>query len=135
MALIDWSDEMSVGVKEIDAQHQKLVKLINELNEAMSEGKSKQVLGDILDELIEYTDTHFSTEENYMSEFDFDGLEEHKRAHAGFVKKVTDFQSKFEEGKLLLSVKVMNFLKDWLTDHIAGMDQKYSECFLEHGLS
>ncbi len=135
MALIEWSDEMSVGFDEIDAQHRKLVGLINELNEAMSEGKSKQVMGNIIDELIEYTDTHFSTEEKYMREFDFEGLGEHKRVHDSFVEKVKDFQAKFEDDKLLLSVEVMNFLKDWLTEHIAGLDQEYRDCFLEHGLN
>ncbi len=135
MALMEWSSDLSVSVDEIDEQHQKLVELVNELNEAMSEGKSKEALGDILSELIEYTDYHFQTEEDYMEEFDFAGYSQHKRAHDQFVEKVTDFQSEFKSGKLLLSVKIMNFLKDWVAEHIKGLDQKYTECFQEHGLS
>jgi hemerythrin len=55
MALITWSDEYQLGIKEIDAQHQKLVAMINTLHNAMKEGRGKDVIQPILNELLAYT--------------------------------------------------------------------------------
>ena len=66
MALIKWNDSFSVGVVEIDLQHQKLVALINDLNEAMLQARGKTVLTRILNELVSYTVVHFGTEEKYF---------------------------------------------------------------------
>ena len=68
MALIDWSESMSVGIPGIDEQHKKLVQMINELHEAMKARKAADVMGKILDELIRYTTTHFGFEEKLMQQ-------------------------------------------------------------------
>jgi len=55
MALMQWNDSLSVNVGMIDKQHQKLVGMINELNDAMRQGKGKDILGKTLNELVAYT--------------------------------------------------------------------------------
>ena len=69
MPLIQWDDSLRVNIAEIDAQHRKLVGMINELNEAMRMGKGKEILGKTVQGLIEYTQTHFQTEEKYFEKF------------------------------------------------------------------
>lgn len=135
MSLINWDDSFSVKVAEIDSQHQNLVKLINELNDAMKEGKGKDILGGIINQLITYTATHFKTEENYFARFKYEDSSHHIEEHQNFVTKVTEFKEGFENGKMALSLQVMTFLKEWLTKHIKGSDQKYSKCFNENGLT
>jgi len=135
MAFINWDDSFSVNVKEIDAQHKKLVNMLNELYDAMRQGKGKEILGKTISGLIEYTDVHFKTEEKYFDKFGYPETEQHKKEHSDFVQKVLDFKKDFESGKLTLTVKVMNFLKEWLQNHIKGSDKKYSAFFNEHGLS
>ena len=66
MALITWNDSFSVQIGEIDRQHQQLVKMVNELNEAMRQGQGKDILFSTLSGLIAYTTTHFGTEEKYL---------------------------------------------------------------------
>jgi hemerythrin len=134
MPIIVWNDTLSVQVAEIDRQHQKLVDMINGLHEAMLGGKSKDVLGTLVAELAGYATTHFGTEEAYFQKFGYPQAAAHKKEHAGFVKKVSDFQSDFAQGRLMLSMDVMNFLKDWLVNHIQGTDQKYSAFFHAQGL-
>ena len=134
MALINWNDSLSVDVKEIDLQHRKLIDMINELNDAMKTGKGKDVLRTIVNGLISYTGTHFKKEEQYFEKFGYPDTANHKKEHVAFVKKVTDFQDGFEKGNLPLSVEVMNFLSDWLKNHIKGTDKKYSKFFNEKGL-
>ncbi len=135
MSLITWDDSYSVKVKEIDLQHQKLIAIINELNAAMEAGKSNEILGTIIDELVDYTKYHFDTEEKYFNQINYPDSMAHEKEHNNFVKRVAEFQEEFSEGKALLSVELMMFLKKWLTEHIKGTDQKYSEFFNENGIS
>jgi hemerythrin len=134
MALIHWDSSFSVNVAEIDRQHQKLVQMINGLNDAMREGKGKDVLANVIDGLIGYTRTHFGTEEKYFDQFQYPDRDNHKKEHVEFVKKVSEFREKFEKGQIGLSIQVMNFLSDWLRNHIMGVDKKYGPFFNEKGL-
>ena len=135
MALIAWTDSLSVRVAEIDNQHRKLIDMLNELNEAMRQGKGRQVIGVILGEMVEYAGIHFQTEEKYFDKYEYPASAEHKKEHSDFVEKVSDFREKFAAEKLGLSIEVMSFLADWLQNHIKGSDQKYSGFFQSKGLS
>jgi hemerythrin len=134
MALIQWNDSLSVDVAEIDRQHQKLVLMINELSEAMKQGKGKDVLGKILNSLIGYTATHFQTEEKYFDLYRYPETAIHKKEHVAFVQNISDFKDGFEKGKLSVTIELMNFLSDWLIHHIKGTDKKYSTFFNAKGL-
>lgn len=134
MAFIHWNDSFSVNVKEIDQQHQKLISMINELHDAMSQGKGKDVMGKIVNGLFSYTATHFKTEEKYFDQFGYPETDSHKKEHIAFVQKVTHFKEGYEKGNVGLSIEVMFFLSDWLKDHIKITDMKYSTFFNEKGL-
>jgi hemerythrin len=129
VALLDWNDSYSVGVAKFDDQHKKLFGMINTLNDAMKVGKSKDALGVILKGLIEYTATHFTDEERMMAQHEFLQLQMHKNEHNKLVKQVVQLQADYNSGKALLSLEVMNFLRDWLNTHIMGTDKKYGVFF------
>ena len=93
------------------------------------------MISKIIDGLVRYTDTHFKQEEQYFDKLGYPGTANHKKEHADFVKKVSDFRDGFEEGKASLTIEVMNFLSDWLRYHIKGTDKKYSQFFNEKGIS
>jgi len=135
MAYVEWNDGMSVRVAIIDGQHQGLLRLINELHDAMTQGQGASVLGKIVDGLIEYTLNHFATEEHYFEASDYPDCVAHKREHQDFVTKVTDFRRGFEEGRLMLTLDVMSFLGDWLTDHILGSDASYAPFLGREGVA
>ncbi len=134
MPLIQWNESFSVNVVEIDKQHQKLVGMINDLYDAMHQGKGNDVLGKIIDGLISYAGTHFNTEERYFDQFGYSEANSHKREHSDFTAKVAEFNDGFKAGKLGLSIQVMNFLSDWLRNHIKGVDKKYGPFFNQKGL-
>lgn len=134
MALFEWKDTYSVNVAEIDKQHHMLVETLNELYEAMLTRKSKEILSGIIKSLVDYAGFHFSFEEKYMKTYNYAGYIDHKKEHDDFVVRVKDFQRQQVEGKLMLSMEIMNFLKDWLKTHILGTDKKYSSFFNEKGL-
>jgi len=134
MALLEWSDALKVNVAVIDRQHQRLVQMINDLNEAMKKGKGKDILGKILDEMVRYALTHFSTEETYFDRYQYPEAAPHKSEHAAFVNKVKQFKSDFDKNKVGLSIEILNFLSDWLVKHIQGTDKRYGPFFNQKGL-
>lgn len=128
MAFIEWHQSYSVGVPMFDAQHKRLFSLLNELNEAMSQGKGNAAMGKVLNDLVNYTKSHFSAEEAAMREKKYAGLASHKAEHERLAQKVLKFQQEFSQGKIGLSVTLLNFLREWLLDHIGGTDKEYSAC-------
>ena len=125
MALLAWKEDFSVKVRQFDDQHRKLIELVNKLHDAMRQGKGAQVLNDVLSSLAAYTQTHFSDEERVMLQNRYPGFSDHKRSHDQLVARVRDFQREVEAGNATVSLGLMNFLKDWLLQHIQGVDRKY----------
>mgnify|MGYP001626180519 CR=1 FL=1 len=125
MSFMEWSEKLVTGVKECDDQHKKLVSLINDLYDAMKQGKGKEVVDKALDELVKYASYHFTTEETLMTKYGYPELAAHKREHEYFKNKIKEFLDKKAKGEVTLSVEVMSFLKDWLIKHIMGTDKKY----------
>jgi hemerythrin len=134
MAIMTWSEALSVNIKEIDDQHKKLVDLINQLHAAMLKGEGKIVVGPILSELTAYTVYHFKTEEGYMERFAYPNTQAHRLEHQRFVKKVGEFKAAYDAGSIGLSNEVMHFLADWLKDHILVTDKKFGPFFNSKGL-
>jgi hemerythrin len=136
MTLMAWNDKMSVNIASIDEQHKKLVNMLNELYDGVQQGKTRETLGHVLDELIDYTAAHFKYEENLFATTNYPAKETHKSEHDNLTKQVLDVQAKYKAGVgASLSLEVMTFLKNWLTNHIMGTDKRYSEHMLAHGIT
>jgi|WetSurMetagenome_2_1015567.scaffolds.fasta_scaffold753918_1 hemerythrin len=125
MPVIQWNQNLSVGVPEIDKQHQRLIKLINDLHEAMLSGKGNDASLNIVRELIAYTKTHFNYEIGQLELVKYPDLINHKAAHAALIKKVEEFAEKVQKGQPGVAVQLSTFLGDWLKTHIMGTDRKY----------
>jgi hemerythrin-like metal-binding domain len=134
MSLITWKSEYSVGISEFDSQHKVLVDLINKLHDAMKAGEGKQVLAVILEELIDYTKVHFREEEKYFGLHKYPEAASHIMEHEKLTRQVLEFQKDYTEGKSSMSIDVMSFLKNWLINHIAGVDKKYTQFFIAKGI-
>jgi hemerythrin len=126
MAFMDWNNDLSVNINEIDEQHKKLLALINELHEAMKSGRGKEVTEKTLAGLIQYVGTHFTKEEDLMERYNYPGLLAHKGEHAKLTLQAKDIHQQFQQGKAVVNVELMNFLKSWLRNHILGTDKKYA---------
>ncbi|MDK9700764.1 MAG: bacteriohemerythrin [bacterium] len=135
MAIIQWSDRFSVKIQQIDNQHKKWVDIINRLHDAMVGGKGADVIGSVLLEVVNYGKMHLDYEEQLMAKYGYPDLAAHKFEHDVLKKKIADLHAKFQAGNKFLTLDVMNMLKDWLMQHIEGVDKKYTEHFLAKGLS
>ena len=134
MALLTWNSRYSVGVKTLDSQHTILFGLLNDLHAAMLKGQAQSLTGPLLRKLVDYTHTHFATEERMLAEARYPGLAEHKIKHSALIQKVEDYSARFEKGEITLNLHLMNFLRDWLTEHIQKTDHEYILWLNEHGV-
>ena len=130
---MEWDDSLIVGVDFVDKQHYTLVVLVNDLYAAMAEGRGNDAMGPILESLKEYTVKHFAMEEEMLEEFAYSNLQDHKQRHKNLVGSVLELEEKFTSGKAALTTETLNFLKDWLNDHIKNIDKAYFREFKAKG--
>ena len=124
--IFPWREAYSVHIPQIDAQHRQLIGLINELHTAMMQGAGNEALGRILGELIRYTESHFSYEEAMLQQRGYSSLMAHRSEHRQLTRQIEDLQTQFRSGKLLMTMQVMQFLKEWLANHILIRDMQYA---------
>jgi len=127
MSLFQWNDSFSVGNSEIDGQHKKLFQLADRFHAAMAGGKGKQILQQTLAELIEYTKHHFASEENIMLKTSYPEYHQHKTEHDALTHKVAQFRDDLAADRVVVTIDLLQFLRNWLVNHIGQMDKKIGE--------
>ena len=124
MARIAWTEQMSVGVVEIDRQHQRLIDLFNGLEEGLVRGGASRIIRGLFAELASYTKYHFSTEANILRRSGFRGLERHTDAHADFVSRLGELESLLQrEGAEPAAIQANRLLRSWILRHIVVADR------------
>jgi len=137
MAKIEWDDSLSVGVDLIDEQHKMLIQKLRDLSDAFEMGREMNKIMQTLEFLIDYTDFHFSAEEETMVKYDYPGLELQQDQHKQFVVTLNHIVEDFkEEGPTkALATSINVFLHNWLINHIKGVDIKLGQFLNEKGLA
>ena len=128
-----WKDEYSVNVKEIDDQHKHLVGIINNLADTVST-PNKEIIENIIDQIIQYKTIHFATEEKYFHKFNYEGTKEHEARHHEFDQKIQEIRDQYNEDPASLAFALIDYLEDWFVTHLNLADHKYTKCFNDHGL-
>ena len=123
---VQWTRNMDLGINDIDSQHRLLVDYINDLHSAMTNNSSAQEMLGILRKLRDYTSTHFRDEEKHFVHSDYPSIKEHLQIHRDFEAKVNEVEQGIKQGTITLSMDLLSFLKDWLVEHIMGMDAQYA---------
>lgn len=132
--VLEWDESFSTGVASMDGQHKKLFDMVNELHDAMQQKRSKEAIGSILSRLIEYTGSHFADEEEALRRTNYPEETQHRQLHAKLVEQVVDLQKKFNSGETVLTQSVIEFLQDWLINHIKGTDRRYGPHLSKGGI-
>lgn len=134
MPLISWTPDLSVGFESIDTDHQVLIGLINELDDAVKVGEPRQTVNSVLDALLDYTDYHFGREEVLMKACRYPDMDAHVRTHDTLRAQVADIRGRYLRNPQSIHAReVLAFLKNWLTSHILGRDKLYQP-FMESDL-
>lgn len=136
MKIFEWSKEYSVEIKELDAHHQRLFDILNEVFTLMSEGgaSDRQILR-VLEELLDYTHYHFDEEEKIMAKMGYPELSTHRMHHQQFIQKIKEFYASAQNGMaIFVATKVANIGSEWLKNHILKEDHQYTEYMKQQGL-
>jgi hemerythrin-like metal-binding protein len=134
MEIINWKNEFSVGVKEMDEQHKKLLGMINRLIEEQHTLTDPRTIADLLTEMTDYAQVHFRAEEFLMAEYGYEQIGAQEKQHQAFIDKTISFYSATDIGPNILSVALLDYLGTWLVGHILQEDMKYKNFFKSKGL-
>ncbi len=134
MPLLQWNETYSVQVASLDQQHQTLFRTINELHDALHAGHGKDIVGKVLQRLIDYTKSHFAAEEVILERNGYPDLAVHRAAHKALVSQVLKFKKDFELGSVGIAVEINQFLQKWLSEHIQNTDKKYGKYLNDKGI-
>lgn len=125
MAIFKWDESIALGIPAIDEQHKALFGWIDTLNEAVKNGNSSEVVGEIIWKQITYVTEHFSEEERLMLSCNYPKLVAHRKEHDQFVERLRQLQVEDIDGHEM-GKNVLDFMVDWLVCHIKGTDQEYN---------
>jgi hemerythrin len=121
---MSWSIELDTGIDVIDKQHRRIVDYINQLHDARTSGHTREDVGNVIDELIDYTLSHFAFEESMQEESNYPFYKAHKKVHDLFTKRVGDFRTRFVMGEDVAE-ELNHLLVTWLFNHIKRDDADY----------
>ncbi|MBF0604166.1 MAG: hemerythrin family protein [Nitrospirae bacterium] len=119
-----WSESLSIGVKEIDKDHQHLIGLLNILIWSIEQKKEKSEVEEALGGLLSYTSWHFRHEERLMQTFDYGKFQKHKDEHMGLIDQAVALREAFATRGEEITPEIIEFLKSWLSHHILGTDME-----------
>lgn len=133
MAFFEWTPNLSVGLDTVDRQHRMLIGFINELDDAVTQGKHVDTLRRIMFGLRNYTKVHFAFEEGMFKVYRYEQGEDHAFGHRAFIAAIEQFESRQASGDPGVASELLEFLKAWLSDHILIEDKAYAAVLIERG--
>ena len=122
---LQWSSDLELDIPVIDSQHKRIVDYINKV-EVAHKHHSHNELMDVLDELVDYTLSHFAFEETLMEEAGYPFLKAHQKVHALFTRRVNGYYQQAKAGADVTD-ELMHTLKAWLINHIKHDDLDYGD--------
>lgn len=123
MPIVTWSEEYEVDVAEIDAQHQKMLDLVNHLHASVEARIDKNQLKKLLSELVSYTHMHFATEEALMDQYGFPDTARHKQEHSILLRHLNLLLDAVSQGKYPTFYSDYDVSTDWMLLHITDCDK------------
>lgn len=121
--VIQWTKDLNTGIEVLDNQHRRIVDYINQLGAAIK-GSDRALVGAVLNELVDYTISHFAFEESLQEEAGYQYAKPHKAVHEVFIKRVAKFQEKHDAGEDV-APQLHAMLSTWLVHHIKRDDMAY----------
>lgn len=127
MPRIDWNDEISTNIKEIDDQHKSWIEIHNKMHDVLTDEnfvEAEKTALETLLAMLDYSRVHFSYEEGYMHRINYPGLIEHRRLHKDFDNRIYQSYRDMLDGKIVLNSTILKMIKNWLIEHIQTEDKK-----------
>ncbi|GAB4340071.1 MAG: hemerythrin family protein [Calditrichia bacterium] len=130
---IEWKEKYSVGIEQIDRQHQGLIELLNKLHEQIQNKDKSFQPETAIKKLKKYILLHFGTEEKYFDLYNYPRKLEHKEEHRQFAQKVSELEERIKVAGAVVTLEMLNWLSQWYRQHVTGSDHQYAQYFKEKG--
>lgn len=131
--MFEWKDSYNCGVKRIDDEHKRLFEIGESVYELIINENHVDYFGDVLnliEDLKEYTVYHFEDEERIMQLYDYPEYKSQKIAHDAFINRIESLNLEELDEDIQKSVlKLLDFIYEWISEHILGMDLKIKDYF------
>ena len=124
---IEWNASYSIGIDEIDDHHKILLELLDRLYCLKLQENNKDELSNLLYELIDYSNYHFSAEERLMIKYDYPNIDHHILEHVDFANTMMTYEKMIVEDNDYIPDDVFDFVKRWLLEHILNTDIKMGQ--------
>ncbi len=134
MPLLNFGPEYHVGVREVDTQHINLIRLINELHDAMRRRSGRELIESTLRRTLSYTRYHFRTEDTLMLRHAYPRRLEHGREHAELIRRVESLRQQLKDSEVGVVVETLDFLTQWLSHHILVSDKQLAAFLNDQGV-
>lgn len=134
MTLLTWNHACTVGIRAMDDQHGILMDTMNDLRQAVMRGSGREQVGELLDQLIEFTRMHFWSEEQLMEQGEFPGLSEHRAEHHRMLAQMLQESHRVMYGEGVRMRTLLCTLREGYTEHIENYDRRYGAWLNERGI-
>ncbi len=131
MKKVEWTDSLNLGVKLIDEQHRELIRIVNQLLQAIHDKDNETTVKEILGKLREYTVFHFNAEERFMNQIRYPGRGEQQQQHERLKRKVKGFQHACFHHEEVTFGELKAMLSEWLLEHILNYDMEIANFLRE----
>lgn len=126
---LKWEEKFSVGVPEMDQEHQRIIAMINRLQDTFAIKNGMEMAGELLSQMTRYAQDHFRHEEKMLEACKYPRLLEQRAQHAGYRRKNLALCKTTELDIAGMPTVIFNFLSQWWTHHILEEDMRYKEFF------
>jgi hemerythrin len=129
-----WSSELELGIPSIDAEHRRIVSLLDVLHAALLERGARETIAATLDELASFAALHWAHEEKLFAEVGFTEAPAHTEEHRLLAARVAELRTAVQKGEPGVPLEVLDFIRTWLAHHILDVDSRFAELFRQHGV-
>jgi len=124
VSLIEWKEQYSLGVAEVDHEHRELIALVNALYERLGQAKSDADVAEFLGELYARISAHFALEERLMRDNSYDEYADHKADHERLLDGIRDLMDDYEDGVYVDVERFGKRLDEWFSEHFRTRDAR-----------
>ncbi|GLZ87718.1 bacteriohemerythrin [Metapseudomonas resinovorans] len=125
MVYLEWESDLDTGIEVIDGQHKRIVEMINGLHAAQLR-MDKAAVARVIEEVVDYTLSHFAFEETLLEDAGYQFSRAHKKVHELFIRRVNVFRTRHQAGDDVAD-ELKDLLGRWLFNHIRNDDANYVE--------
>lgn len=134
MEKLVWTDLLSIGNENIDADHKRLIEICNELIDLEQRENKLSDYARILSKLTDYALLHFKKEEQYMKSIGYPDIETHKGFHRTFTRQIAIYNKDLLSNHPPEPLDIVLFIKDWFKNHIQVFDREYEQFRKDEGV-